>query len=231
MVFYVEAQTKEHVVPDVHLNFGVLSWVNGHYVVFDDGHGTSGCRVDKVTMNLEHGSFADEPFGQRLLRQLFGCLYFFVPVARVTRYVVLVTELGRVRVFGAEPVHRVLEIGREPRVDLKGRADPLEGMLLSALLLDLSKSLFERAAERVEQVDERVIHFVCGVLLGTECVIGALVDVEAFEGGRQVIALILYGDHVQVHEVAFHFAFSRRWIPAAERELLEACGLLGFRSV
>ena len=91
----------------------------------------------------------------------------------MTGYVVLVAELGRVGVLGAEPVHRVLEVGREPAHRLKGRADALERVLLCASLLDEREALLERGAQIVEQVDQRMICLVRTVRLRVERVVCA----------------------------------------------------------
>jgi len=47
----------------------------------------------------------------------------------------------------------VLKAWRQPTVNWKRRADPLERMLQCALLLDSGEVLLERGAEGVEQVD------------------------------------------------------------------------------
>lgn len=126
------------------------------------------------------------------------------------------SEFGSVRVLSSEPVDGVLEAWREPAVDLEGCTDALKGMLQGALALDGAEVLLEEGRERVEEIDERVVDPVLVVGLRVEHVVGALVDEEALGGGGQMVALVLHCDHVQVHEVALHFAWAWWWIETGE---------------
>jgi hypothetical protein len=178
VILDVEAQAEEHVVPDEHLYFGLLARIDRHDVVLDDELRASSRRVHEIAVHLEHGALADQSLGQGLLGQFACGLDLLVPVARVAWDMVLVAEFGRVRVLGAEPVHRVLKVRREPREHLVGCADSLERMLLGAFALYGGEVALETRAQHVEQINQRVADLVRVVLFWIEQVIGAPLEKE-----------------------------------------------------
>jgi len=76
-----------------------------------------------------------------------------------------------------------------------------------------------------------MVDLVLVVRFWVEGVVGALVDEESLGGGGEVEALVLAGDYVQVHEIAFHFARAWGRVEAAEGELLETLEGLCFEAV
>jgi len=71
---------------------GVLAGIDGHDVAIDDGHGAARRRHHEVAVHFEYCPLADQPLWQVLARQLACRLQLFIPVACLTRDVLLVAE-------------------------------------------------------------------------------------------------------------------------------------------
>ena len=151
----------------------IFSGIDCHNVAFNDSHGTACCGVHKVAMHLKHGTFPDESFGQCFLGQLFGGLYFLIPIAGMSGYVVLVSQFGRVRILRSEPVHAVLKFGWQPTVHLEGSANSLKRMLLSSFLLCWGKVFLKRWTQRVQKLGKWMVCLMRAVRLRIERIISA----------------------------------------------------------
>ena len=97
MISHIESQREEDVVPYEHLHLGIFTGVNSHHISINHSHCSTRCRRDEVAVDLEDGSFTQQPLGEVLSGQFAGRLQLLVPVASLARDVLLVPQLRRER--------------------------------------------------------------------------------------------------------------------------------------
>ncbi len=115
-----------------------------------------------------------------------------------------------------------------PAVQLIGSDQALKGVALVAAALNERVVSAKGRRERGEQVHQRVVDLLAAphsrlatCSLRVEHLVGGEVHVEAARRGGNVDALLLEGDHVEVHQVALQLATSGRGVPPRGGEHLE----------